>query len=224
MPRRCLLSSTEWNRLIEFPLEHSAFIQYYTLNEQDISVIKQHRGSHNRLGFAVQLCCLRYPGISFTFSDHLPGELLNFIAEQINSSADCWEKYAKRHQTRREHLMEIQHLFHFQSFSLDKKKESVDFLAELALQTDNGLVLAKALIEELRRQKIILPPINTMGSICAQAITQSDRRIYEILTEPLNTNQLQQLDRLLQIKSSQTISLLAWLQQPPGIANAKHIL
>jgi TnpA family transposase len=86
MPRRCLLSSTEWSRLIAFPLEQSAFIQYYTLNEQDISVIKQHRGSHNRLGFAVQLCCLRYPGISLTFSDHLPGELLNFIAEQINAS------------------------------------------------------------------------------------------------------------------------------------------
>lgn len=96
MPRRNLLSSVEWKRLLEFPLESSAFIQYYTLSEQDISIIKQHRGSNNRMGFAVQLCCLRYPGISLTVSDHLPEALLNFIAEQINSSATCWEKYASR--------------------------------------------------------------------------------------------------------------------------------
>src|SRR5690606_643802 len=107
--------------------------------------------------------------------------------------------------------------------SLNKKKEAIEFLAELALQTDRGLVLAKTLIEELHRKKVILPPINTMESICSQAVTQADRRIYEILTESLNTHQLQQLDRLLQIKSSQT-SLLSWLQQPPGMANAKHIL
>lgn len=224
MPRRNLFSSVEWKFLVEFPMEDTAFIQHYTLTEQDTSIIKQHRGEHNRLGFAIQLCCLRYPGISLTVSDHLPEALLNFVAKQINTPASCWEKYSKRDQTRREHLVEIQRLFQFQSFSVDKKKESVEFLTELALQTNKGLVLAKTLIDELRRQKVILPSMSTMESMCAQAITQADRHIYEILIEPLNNHQLQQLDQLLQIKPSQKISLLAWLQQPPGSAIAKHIL
>ena len=33
------------------------------LTESDISLTKQKRGDANRLGFAVQLCYMRYPGI-----------------------------------------------------------------------------------------------------------------------------------------------------------------
>ncbi len=37
-------------------------IRHYTLSESDLAVIQQHRGGHNCLGFAVQLCSLRHPG------------------------------------------------------------------------------------------------------------------------------------------------------------------
>ncbi|MGR9727026.1 DUF4158 domain-containing protein, partial [Escherichia coli] len=37
-------------------------LRYYTFNDSDLSLIRQRRGDANRLGFAVQLCLLRYPG------------------------------------------------------------------------------------------------------------------------------------------------------------------
>nr|WP_230990734.1 DUF4158 domain-containing protein [Bathymodiolus platifrons methanotrophic gill symbiont] len=40
-----------------------ALIQHYSFNETDLALISQHRGSENRLGFAMQLCYMRYPGI-----------------------------------------------------------------------------------------------------------------------------------------------------------------
>ncbi len=52
MARRSILSATERDNLIALPND-DLVIQYYTFNESDLAIIQQHRGSENRLGFAV---------------------------------------------------------------------------------------------------------------------------------------------------------------------------
>jgi len=64
MPRRSLLTAAERAALLAFPSTDDELIRHYTFSEFDLSVIRQRRGNHNRLGFAVQLCCLRYPGFA----------------------------------------------------------------------------------------------------------------------------------------------------------------
>ncbi len=56
MPRRSILSATEQELLLALPEAPEEFIRQYTLSESDLSLIRQHRGAANRLGFAVQLC------------------------------------------------------------------------------------------------------------------------------------------------------------------------
>jgi hypothetical protein len=70
---------------------------------------------------------------------------------------ESWDEYGQREQTRREHLVELQTVFGFQPFTMSHYRQAVQWLTELALQTDKGIVLASALIEHLRRQSIILP-------------------------------------------------------------------
>ena len=62
MPRRSFLTSAESAGLIAFPATDDELTRHYTFTEFDISAIRQRRGNHNRLGFAVQLCYLHYPG------------------------------------------------------------------------------------------------------------------------------------------------------------------
>jgi TnpA family transposase len=62
MPRRSILSTSEQASLTAFPESPDELIQHYTLNEADMALVRQRRGDANRLGFAVQLCMLRYPG------------------------------------------------------------------------------------------------------------------------------------------------------------------
>ena len=62
MPRRSLLTPFEKRVLIALPDNTNDLIRQYTFNEQELAIIKQRRGAPNRLGFAVQLCYLRYPG------------------------------------------------------------------------------------------------------------------------------------------------------------------
>jgi TnpA family transposase len=63
MPRRSILSATVRESLLALPDNRDDLIRRYTLSESDLSIIRQRRGAANRLGFAVQLCYLRYPGI-----------------------------------------------------------------------------------------------------------------------------------------------------------------
>lgn len=62
MPRRSLLTAADRAGLLAFPTADDELIRYYTFSEPDLSAIRERRGNHNRLGFAVQLCYLRYPG------------------------------------------------------------------------------------------------------------------------------------------------------------------
>jgi len=81
MPRRNLLTPAERAGLLAFPATDDELIQHYTFSEPDMSVIRQRRGSHNRLGFAVQLCHLRYPG----FGVHW----INLALSSPFASQDC---------------------------------------------------------------------------------------------------------------------------------------
>ena len=62
MPRRSILSASDQASLLALPEEQDDLIRYYSFNDPDFSLIQQRRGEANRLGFAVQLCLLRYPG------------------------------------------------------------------------------------------------------------------------------------------------------------------
>jgi TnpA family transposase len=58
-------------------------IRYYTFNETDLSLIRQRRGEANRLGFAVQLCLLRYPGYALGSDAVLPQPLIGWVSRQL---------------------------------------------------------------------------------------------------------------------------------------------
>lgn len=92
MARRSILSATERDNLIALPND-DLVIQYYTFNESDLAVIKQHRGSENRLGFAIQLCYLRFPGVGLGEHNKPSPEVIEFIAQQLNISPSAWERY-----------------------------------------------------------------------------------------------------------------------------------
>ena len=185
MPRRSILSAAERERLLRLPDTKGELIRHYTLSETDLSIIRQRRGSANRLGFAVQLCYLRFPGLVLGV-DQLPSpSLVQFIAEQLGVGVESWEAYGRREQTRREHLAELQAWLNLTPFSAADYRRSVRQLCELARQTDRGIVLPEALIELLRQGGIIVPALEVIERVCSEALTRGTRQFYEALTAPL---------------------------------------
>jgi hypothetical protein len=97
-------------------------------------------------------------------------------------------------------------------------------LTELAMQTDKGIVLAKALIEHLRQKSIVLSASNVIERICAEAITRANRRLHAALSDPLSEEHRQRLDDLLKRCDNGWTTRLVWLRQSPAKPNSRHML
>jgi TnpA family transposase len=224
MPRRSILSAAERDGLFAYPDTQDGIIRHYTLSDSDLAIVSQHRGGANRLGFAVQLCTMRYPGAMLGADESPFPPLLKLVAAQIKEPTDCWTDYAQRAETRREHMLELQLVFGFQPFAAQHYRPAVHGLDDLAGQTDKGIVLATALIQSLRSQLILLPSINVIERICAEAVTRATRRIHTLLTESLTDAHRGQLDGLLNPRDNSNSSAMIWLRQSPGAPTPRHVL
>jgi TnpA family transposase len=224
MPRRSILSAGERTSLLAVPDKEDELIRHYTLTEPDLSLIRQRRGEVNRLGFAVQLCYLRFPSIILGADQSPDPALLAFAADQLRVSPEAWNEYGRRDQTRREHLLELQTWLKLAPFAVSDYRHFVHQLAELAQQTDRGIVLAEALVELLRQQRIILPAVDVIERVCSEALTRGTRQVYEALSAPLGDFHRRALDGLLSIREGSKGSGLIWLRQPPGPPKPKHVL
>ena len=87
-----------------------------------------------------------------------------------------------------------------------------------------GIVLASALVDEYRRQQVLLPTLNNIERICAEAMTRANRRIYAALTGSLTDVHREHLDALLRLRDNSNTTLLGWLRQSPARPNSRHML
>lgn len=85
--------------MLALPDTELELIRRYTFSDADLAIISQHRGPANRLGFAVQLCYLRYPGFVLGAGDAPSPTLLRLMAAQLNLLPEHWAAYGRRKQT-----------------------------------------------------------------------------------------------------------------------------
>jgi hypothetical protein len=214
MPRREILTSSQRMQLLAFPDDAGELIRRYTLTKADLAFVRQHRGDHNRLGIAVQMCFLRYPGRALGENERPPDRLVNFIAEQLGTSIVAWDLYAQRDETRREHLLELFSLLGLEQFGTKHYREISAWMGSTALQTTQGIVLVQTALDELRRRLVVLPSLTVVERLCAEVATRAQRKIFALLTSDLTDTLRTELDQLLEPRDGSPYSTLAWLRLP----------
>ncbi len=95
------LSEADHLRLNRCPddIPQSDLNTYFQLNAEDVTVLSTLRGDTNRLGFALQLCCLRYLGFFPNNLNELAAAVVDYVAEQILLDPDTLADYAAREPT-----------------------------------------------------------------------------------------------------------------------------
>jgi TnpA family transposase len=88
MPRRRAITDARLDALLALPTVEPDLIRHYTLSPADLAVIARRRRPHNRLGFALQLCALRYPGRLLRPGEVVPRDVLVFVADQLDLPSD----------------------------------------------------------------------------------------------------------------------------------------
>lgn len=108
MARRKLLKIQDRQELFGVPTDEDSLIRHYTLSPADRLEIAVQRRKHNQLGFAAQLCMMRYPGRTLMANEIPPRAMLNYIAEQLDADPKSFSSYARRDALRRwaDRLME----------------------------------------------------------------------------------------------------------------------
>ena len=82
--------------------------RYYTFTEKERELINcRRRAPSNRLGFAVQLGLLKFPGRTLMEVKDVPRSVLTAIAEQVDVPASAFASYGERENTLYEHLDEL---------------------------------------------------------------------------------------------------------------------
>lgn len=138
MPRRSALTPAQLAAFVALPTTAVEIARQYTLDARDLALIRRRRGAHNRLGFAVQLCYLRYPGQVMDPETGPPDAVLAFVAQQAGVPSASWGEYARRDETRREHALELQAAFGYRPFTVTEYRRCRGVLMELALHQQSG--------------------------------------------------------------------------------------
>jgi Domain of unknown function (DUF4158) len=224
MPRRELLTPTERVQLFAFPEDEGELIRLATLARTDLTYIRQHRGDHNRLGLAIQMVYLRHPSRVLPASEAPFPPLLGIVAAQLKVTPAVWSQYARRDETRREHLQELLDRLELRQFNRTDYRALIDWLMPLALQTTQGMVLAHAVANELRTRHILLPTVALIEKICAIALTRAERETFRRLTTGLTDAHRAALDAVLLVRPGSSSSSLSWFRQPPGAPSANAVL
>ncbi|GAA5534097.1 Tn3 family transposase [Deinococcus aluminii] len=219
-----LLTAAQRQQFTRFPdLDERLLSRYYLLSEDELALIHQRRRDSNRLGYAVQLTVLRHLGRGLSGGEKPPDAILVFLAEQLHIDPAQYEHYAAREPTRREHFGELCALLGYQPLSLDLNREIRQWLVPIAVATDQPFPLMSALLDELRRRKILIPRIGVLERIVTAARTQADRSIYRVLGEVAQGREAD-LDALLVTPPDQPLSPYARLKQPAGRVRPSTLL
>ncbi|CCH47872.1 Tn3 family transposase [Pseudodesulfovibrio piezophilus] len=216
MPRRTVLSSSQRTVFEVLPSVPDLLTRYYVLDEDELALISKCRRPRNRLGFALQLCLIKFPGRALRPDDEIPDSLVEFIAEQIEEESEVFCGYADRDQTRREHFKTLIEFFRLSRFGDSHYQEMVRWLTPIAVDNPKSTFLVGATLNELRRRKILHPALTVVERLVAQVKIQADRRVYNEVTGLLSDRHQADLKFWLNPRGEKSQSRLSWIRQPAG--------
>jgi len=222
MPRRRALTEAQLESLLALPVTEADLLRHWTLSDDDLVAIGRRRRNHNQLGFALQLCALRYPGRLLRPDEVIPEPALRFVADQLGTAPEALTTYAARFQTRYEQLGVLRKSFGFTDLTT-RRRQILEWLLPMALATTNAQTVATALLDELRRRRIIVPGPSTIERLVAATLVLAERHVASQLTGSLTPAQSEALDALLAPKQGTAMSVLAWARQPPGAPGHKAL-
>src|SRR2546423_3019909 len=213
--RRQQLTKAQIPALFDHRTDRRELVRHGTLSEADTAMIRRCRGDHSRLGYAVMLCYLRYPGRPLRIDERPPAALISFVAEQIDVRPEVIDDYLISGQNRRRHAAELQDRLRLRPFGRRPASELASSLLPHAIESDRLAFLAGLVIEECRQRRIVVPSPRSLERLCVCLLHQARREIERRLTGGVLAEQRRRLDALTERRAEGGQSWLVWLRQIP---------
>ena len=213
MKKHEILSPQSRAVLFDPPTDPAAIVRHYTLSPEDLALIRQRRRDANRLGFALHLAYLRFPGRVLGAEETPPPDMLAFIAGQLGIKQKTFGDYARRKETRWEHIGGLQGYLKVRPFQREDHRAVAKVALEEATGTDRGDVIVTAMISHLRNNSILLPASVTLEKIGLAARARARKLAYQSLVEGLPKQTIAALEALIVIDGDEDHTPLTWLRE-----------
>jgi TnpA family transposase len=224
MTPRQLLSPQSRAALFDPPTDPTAIVRHYTFAQDDLTLIRRRRRNANRLGFAAHLGYLRFPGRVLGAEEAPPSDMLAFIASQIGVGPETFAAYARREETRWEHLGELQAYLGVRPFQQGDSRAVLKAALEEAAGTDRGEAIFRAMINYLREQRVLLPASITLEKIGLAARALARKRAQKSVIEGLEQKTIAGLEALIAVGDDQDRTPLAWVREWPEAPTQRNLV
>ena len=224
MAQRPLLPPGRWASLLHAPTDQDSLIRHCTLGQAELDLIRTKMAGHNRLGLALQLCLMHYPGRGWRSGETLPPSFVSFVAQQVDVHPSALADYLQRDTTRREHSVEAQRLLSLHAADRHDRRAALKAAISAAASTDKGLPIAEAIIAAFRERCALIPTADTLDRIGRAGRAVARRQMEAALLEGFTSDGLAALDGLLVIDPAIRQSRFAWLRVTPEAPSEKNLV
>ncbi len=224
MARRTLLKAQDRQELFDIPTDEDSLVRHYSLSPDDRLEIELRRRKHNQLGFAVQLCLMRYPGRTLMPGEAPPAAMLSYVAGQIGIDSRLFDFYARREETRRDHIAHLLGYLEMRAPTAGDRRAALLAAIEAAAATDKGMAIAKAIIASYRERRVLLPAVNMIERMGLAARAIARRRAERALLSDLAEEKLKTLDALLNVDPAIGQTRFHWLRSAPDAPGATNLV
>ena len=178
-------------------LDVDSLRKFFTLTPSDLEQVEHCRGPINRIGFAVQLCVLRWRGHFLHDTRDVPGPVLETIASQLGVLPMPLDTYPHNEKTRFEHVERIREHLHFRRCDATQRQRLLEHLITVAHAIPRSTALRQAAHRWLQEEKIVRPGHTTVRDVISAAREAALRWTYHHLSEALHDGQAEAIDTLL---------------------------
>jgi len=195
----------------------------FFLSASDLAQVQTCRGSHNRLGFALQLLLMRFLHIILPDLARVPEPVLHFISLQLDVSPVALTAYGMRGQTRDAHSAQIRTYLGLRLYVINDAEPLQAFLIQRAMHRDDAGILIAEAEDWLRRAGILFPAVGTLQRLVTTARTNAEAHIHTIIQGQLTPARRAALDALLTRSQGRRGSTFAWIKAPAPQASVDAI-
>lgn len=200
--------------------------RYFHLDDSDHSLIALHRGNHNRLGFAVQLCTARYLGAFPEDLTETPAAVVSVLGRQLGiEDSNCFTQYCASRQ-RWDHTVKIRERCGYVDFSDGSIQfRLIRWLYALCWTgTDQPGMLFDRATTWLITHKVLLPGATVLERHVSRIRARVQERLWSSLVRGVSPAAKQKLDELLAVPDGGHQSLLDRLRNGPFRRSAPELI
>lgn len=197
--------------------------RFFFLDDVDRGLIALRRTKHHQLGFALQMCTVRYVGL-FLGEDPLdvPWSVVEHLAGQLGiEDASCVKRYTERRQTVYDHAWEIRDAYGYHAY--EDHEMGWEFRAFLhgrawTAHAEGPKALFDHAVGWLRRNRVLLPGVSVLAREVAEVRRIAENRLHTTVAKAARRANLSlagDLVALLKTPEGKRYSYLKQLRQPP---------